>query len=121
MADVRRGSASRLRRLARSGDAGAVGEGAVVRAGLCEESPQYVLLVTEPWVEPPHPPEVPDVTVAALADHCEAMGKHLLREVPRATEGSPDGLDRVLEAAHSHLMAARVLRETYDLDIWKYE
>lgn len=77
--------------------------------------------MTEPWIEPPTPPALPDATVAALADHCEAMAKHALREIPRATEGGPDGLERVLEAAHANLMAARVLRETYDVDTFKYD
>lgn len=75
----------------------------------------------EPWVEPPTPPPLPDATVAALADHCEAMAKHALREVSRATDGGPAGLELLLEAAHANLMAARVLRETYDVDTVKYE
>lgn len=76
---------------------------------------------TPPWVEPPSPPALPDETVAALADYCEASARHTLREVERASEGAPDGLERVLEAAHANLMAARVLRETYDVDTWKYD
>lgn len=77
--------------------------------------------MSEPWIEPPKPPALPDAAVAALADHCEAMARHALREIPRAAEGGPDGLERVLEAAHAHLMAARVLRETYDVDTFKYD
>ena len=77
--------------------------------------------MTEPWIQPPTPPELPDATVAALADHCEAMARHALREISRAVEGGPDGLERVLEAAHANLMAARVLRETYDVDASKHD
>ena len=75
----------------------------------------------QPWVEPPSPPPLPDETVAALADYCEAAARHALREVGRAAEGAPDGLERLLEAAHANLMAARVLRESYDVDTWKYD
>ena len=77
--------------------------------------------MNEPWVAPPTPPPLPDATVAALADHCEAMANHALREVSLATDGGPAGLERLLEAAHANLMAARVLRETYDVDTFKYE
>jgi hypothetical protein len=64
---------------------------------------------------------VPDETVAALADYFEASARRTLGEVARAAEGAPDGLERLLEAAHANLMAARVLRETYDVDTWKYD
>lgn len=78
-------------------------------------------MIAPPWVEPPSPPALPDETVAALADYCEASAKHALREVERALDGGPDGLERVLKAAHANLRAARVLRETYDVDTWKYD
>jgi hypothetical protein len=77
--------------------------------------------VTEPWIEPPSPPGLPDETVTALADHFEASARHTLGEVARAAEGGPDGLERLLEAAHANLTAARVLRETNDVDTWKYD
>lgn len=58
-----------------------------------------------------HHPRYPTQEWRLLADHCEAMAKHALREVSRAADGGPAGLARLLEAAHANLMAARVLRE----------
>lgn len=73
------------------------------------------------WKQPPTPPSLPDATVAALADYCESMAQHLLRETTRVAEAGPDGLENLVAAVQANLSAARVLRESYDVDLWKYE
>jgi hypothetical protein len=71
--------------------------------------------------QPPPTPPVPDATVAALADFCEAMGKHQLAGLERTARSGLDSLERLLAAAQAHLTAARVLRENYDVDTDRYE
>lgn len=77
--------------------------------------------MTEPWLPPPEPPLLPAGTVSALADHCQAMALHLLRELPQTSESGAQTLDNLLAAARAHLAAAQVLRESYAVNLWKYE
>ena len=45
----------------------------------------------------------------------------MLREEPRAAEAGPGVLEALLTAVQANLAAALVLRESYDVDLHKYE
>lgn len=49
------------------------------------------------------------------------MALHILEELPQVVDLGAQAVEGIIGAAQANLTAALVLRETYDVDLWKYD